>query len=102
MEEIQVTRSSSCQLFIVKLSLFLLVLFSRTQKTNVVTQETKQSVVQIPLPVRGRLQRPRPNVQKARPRQIIEKGELEGSTKNEGSELQKDGTKSLTRVRIDP
>lgn len=69
-----------------------------TQKTNVVIQETKQSVVQIPLPVRGRLQRPRPNVQKARPRQIIEKGELEGSTKNEGSELQKDGTKSLTRV----
>ncbi|XP_059132277.1 transcription factor TFIIIB component B'' homolog [Peromyscus eremicus] len=69
-----------------------------TQKMNVVTQETKQSVVQITLPVRGRLQRPRPNVQKARQRQIVEKSELEGSTKNEGSELQKDETKSLMRV----
>ncbi|XP_036062671.1 transcription factor TFIIIB component B'' homolog isoform X2 [Onychomys torridus] len=69
-----------------------------TKKMNVVTQETKQSVVQITLPVRGRLQRPRPNVQKARQRQIVEEGELEGSTKNEGSELQKDETKSPMRV----
>ncbi|KAL6043869.1 hypothetical protein STEG23_011825 [Scotinomys teguina] len=68
-----------------------------TQKVNTVTQETKQSV-QITLPVRGRLQRPRPNVQRARQRQIVEKGEIEGSTKNEGSELQKDETKSPTRV----
>ncbi|XP_027257434.1 transcription factor TFIIIB component B'' homolog isoform X2 [Cricetulus griseus] len=64
-----------------------------TQKVNVVTQETKQNV-QITLPVRGRLQRPRPNVQKARQRQVVEKGEAEGITKNEGSELPKDEAKT--------
>ncbi|XP_075832340.1 transcription factor TFIIIB component B'' homolog isoform X4 [Microtus pennsylvanicus] len=68
-----------------------------TQKMNMVTQETKQSVGHT-LPVRGRLQRPRPNVQKARQRQITEKGEAEGVAKNEGSELQKDETKKVLTV----
>lgn len=67
---------------------------------NMVTQETKQSVGQTTLPVRGRLQRPRPNVQKARQRQTVEKGEADGVAKSEGSELQKDETrKVLTVVR---
>lgn len=69
-----------------------------TQKMNMVTQETKQSVGQASLPVRGRLQRPRPNVQKARQRQITEKGEAEGVAKSEGSELQKDETKKVLTV----
>lgn len=69
-----------------------------TQKMNVVTQETKQSVGQTTLPVRGRLQRPRPNVQKARQRQTVEKGEADGVVKNEGSELQKDETKKVLTV----
>lgn len=64
---------------------------------NMVTQETKQSVGHS-LPVRGRLQRPRPNVQKARQRQITERGEAEGVAKNEGSELQKDETKKVLTV----
>ncbi|XP_021517591.1 transcription factor TFIIIB component B'' homolog isoform X2 [Meriones unguiculatus] len=65
-----------------------------TQKMNVLTQETKQSVAQTTLPVRGRLQRPRPNVQKARQRQILEKDEAGGVTKNEATELQKDESKT--------
>lgn len=65
-----------------------------------VPQETKPNVVQTTLPVRGRLQRPRPNVQKARQRQTVEKGKAEGITKNEGPELQKDEAKTcLTVVR---
>ncbi|XP_040584827.1 transcription factor TFIIIB component B'' homolog isoform X3 [Mesocricetus auratus] len=64
-----------------------------TQKMNVVTQETKQSV-QITLPVRGRLQRPRPNVLKARQRQVVDRGDAEGVAKNEGSELPKDDVKA--------
>ncbi|XP_013205129.1 transcription factor TFIIIB component B'' homolog isoform X5 [Microtus ochrogaster] len=68
-----------------------------TQKMNMVTQETKQSVGHA-FPVRGRLQRPRPNVQKARQRQITEKSEAEGVAKNEGSELQKDETKKVLTV----
>jgi transcription factor TFIIIB component B'' len=67
---------------------------------NTVTQETRQNVVQTTLPVRGRLQRPRPNVQKARQRQIVEKGEARDIAKNEGPELQKDETRTcLTVVR---
>ncbi|XP_057645601.1 transcription factor TFIIIB component B'' homolog isoform X5 [Chionomys nivalis] len=69
-----------------------------TQKMNMVTQETKQSVGQTTLPVRSRLQRPRPNVHKARQRQITGKGEAEGVAKNEGSELQKDETKKVLTV----
>ncbi|XP_052015316.1 transcription factor TFIIIB component B'' homolog isoform X2 [Apodemus sylvaticus] len=61
-----------------------------TQMMNMVTQETKQNVVQTTLPVRGRLQRPRPNVQRARQRQIVGKGEAGGIAKNEGPELQND------------
>ncbi|XP_051038794.1 transcription factor TFIIIB component B'' homolog [Phodopus roborovskii] len=57
-----------------------------TPKMNVVTQEAKQSV-QITLPVRGRLQRPRPNVQKARQRQVVDRGEAEDMAKSDGSEL---------------
>ncbi|XP_051028423.1 transcription factor TFIIIB component B'' homolog [Acomys russatus] len=67
-----------------------------TQKMNMDTREAKQSA-QITLPVRGRFQRPRPNIQKARQRQIVEKGEAGGIAKNEGTELQEDETeKCLT------
>jgi hypothetical protein len=85
--------------FAIKLQLFLLVTFSRTQKINTFQQETKESV-QTALPLRGRLQRPRPNVRRARQRQITEKGEAEGIINEEQVILQKDGTdkKSLTLV----
>ncbi|XP_073933429.1 transcription factor TFIIIB component B'' homolog isoform X2 [Castor canadensis] len=68
-----------------------------TQKINTFQQETKESV-QTALPLRGRLQRPRPNVRRARQRQITEKGEAEGIINEEQVILQKDGTdkKSLT------
>lgn len=69
-----------------------------TQTMNMVTQETKRNVVQTTLPVRGRLQRPRPNVQRARQRQIVGKGEAGGSAKNEGPELQTDETKACLTV----
>ncbi|XP_028646050.1 transcription factor TFIIIB component B'' homolog isoform X2 [Grammomys surdaster] len=75
-----------------------LVVPNGTQMMNMVTQETKQNVVQTTLPVRGRLQRPRPNVQKARQRQIVEKGKVEDIAKNEGPELQKDETKTFPTV----
>ncbi|XP_031216567.1 transcription factor TFIIIB component B'' homolog isoform X3 [Mastomys coucha] len=68
------------------------------QMMNTVTQETRQNVVQTILPVRGRLHRPRPNVQKARQRQIVEKGEARGIAKNEGPELQKDETGTCLTV----
>ncbi|XP_029324050.1 transcription factor TFIIIB component B'' homolog isoform X4 [Mus caroli] len=69
-----------------------------TSMMNTVTQETRQNVVQTTLPVRGRLQRPRPNVQKARQRQIVEKGEARDIAKNEGPELQKDETRTCLTV----
>lgn len=69
-----------------------------TPMMNTVTQETRQNVVQTTLPVRGRLQRPRPNVQKARQRQIVEKGEARDIAKNEGPELQKDETRTCLTV----
>ncbi|XP_063137566.1 transcription factor TFIIIB component B'' homolog isoform X2 [Rattus norvegicus] len=69
-----------------------------TPTVNMVPQETKPNVVQTTLPVRGRLQRPRPNVQKARQRQTVEKGKAEGITKNEGPELQKDEAKTCLTV----
>ncbi|KAL1783607.1 transcription factor TFIIIB component B-like isoform X2 [Sigmodon hispidus] len=69
-----------------------------TQKMNMVTQEVKQSVVQITVPVRSRLQRPRPNIQKARQRQMVEKGEAGNITKNEESEQQKDERKKSLPV----
>lgn len=65
---------------------------------NMVTQETRQSVGQTTLPVRGRLQRPRPNVQKARRRQMTGKGEAESLAKSEGSELQKEETRIVPTV----
>nr|XP_044989421.1 transcription factor TFIIIB component B'' homolog isoform X2 [Jaculus jaculus] len=69
-----------------------------TQKTNIISEGTKESVVQTALPIRGRLKRPRPNVQRARQRKTAETGETEDIDKEERPTLQKDETKdkSLT------
>lgn len=56
-------------------------------------QEMKEGVTQTAQSVRGRLQRPRPNVRKPGQKQIEEKGEAKGISKEEGTILQKDGAK---------
>lgn len=50
----------------------------------------KESVIQTARPVRGRLQRPRPNIRKAGQRQIVEKGGAKGIIKEVRTVLQKD------------
>ncbi|XP_048224457.1 transcription factor TFIIIB component B'' homolog [Perognathus longimembris pacificus] len=70
-----------------------LVIFMGTEKQTNFQQETKENVIQTVLPLRGRLQRPKPNVQKARKRQIMAKGEAEDKTKEEGTIAQKDERK---------
>ncbi|XP_066232678.1 transcription factor TFIIIB component B'' homolog isoform X2 [Saccopteryx leptura] len=61
-------------------------------------QERKESVTQTSRPVRGRLQRPRPNIRKAGQRQMIEKGEAKGISKEEKTILQKDEAKKFMTV----
>ena len=60
----------------------------------------KESVTQTAPSVRGRLQRPRPNIRKAGQRQRVEKGEAEGIVEEERTVVQKDETekKFLTGV----
>lgn len=72
----------------------------RTPNVHTFQQEMKESVIQTARPVRGRLQRPRPNIRKAGQRQIVEKGETKGIIKKERTILQKDETKKkfLTEV----
>ncbi|KAK2490322.1 hypothetical protein MC885_008210 [Smutsia gigantea] len=64
-----------------------------TYNINTYEQEVKEGVTQTAQSVRDRLQRPRPNVRKAGQKQIEEKGEAKGIIKEEGTILQKDGTK---------
>ncbi|XP_046521761.1 transcription factor TFIIIB component B'' homolog isoform X2 [Equus quagga] len=64
----------------------------RTQNINTFQQEMKESVTQTAPSVRGRLQRPRPNIRKAGQRQRVEKGEAEGIVEEERTVVQKDET----------
>ncbi|XP_047411975.1 transcription factor TFIIIB component B'' homolog isoform X3 [Sciurus carolinensis] len=75
-----------------------LVVSTGTPEMKTFPQEVKESVIQTSGPVRGRLQRPKPNVRKARPRQIVENDEAKGIIKEERSILQKNESskKSLT------
>lgn len=59
----------------------------------------KESIIHTTRPVRGRLQRPRPNIKKAGHRQMEEKGEAKGIVEKERTKLQKDETeKKLLNV----
>ncbi|XP_036166891.1 transcription factor TFIIIB component B'' homolog isoform X4 [Myotis myotis] len=60
---------------------------------NTFQQEIKESIIHPTRPVRGRLQRPRPNIKKAAQRQMVEKGEAKGIVEEERTKLQKDETK---------
>uniref|UniRef100_A0A8C2P9S3 Myb-like domain-containing protein n=1 Tax=Capra hircus TaxID=9925 RepID=A0A8C2P9S3_CAPHI len=84
---------------LVSLSLFSPVPFSRTHNINTFEQGIKERVIQSAPLVRGRLQRPRPNLRKVGQRQVIEKSETKETTKEEKT-LQKDetGEKFLTVV----
>ncbi|XP_043345178.1 transcription factor TFIIIB component B'' homolog isoform X1 [Cervus canadensis] len=62
-----------------------------THNINTFEQGIKERVIQTAPLVRGRLQRPRPNLRKAGPRQVIEKSETRETTKEEKT-LQKDET----------
>ncbi|XP_012871282.1 PREDICTED: transcription factor TFIIIB component B'' homolog [Dipodomys ordii] len=70
----------------------------RTQKQDDFQQKTKENVNQTALPLRGRLHRPKPNIRKARQRQIMEKGEAEDKIKTEGTITQKDEMKKSLAV----
>uniref|UniRef100_A0A2K5E881 BDP1ral transcription factor IIIB subunit n=1 Tax=Aotus nancymaae TaxID=37293 RepID=A0A2K5E881_AOTNA len=61
-----------------------------TNNINTCQQEMKESVIPTARPVRGRLQRPRPNVRKAGQRQIVEKSDAKGVIKKERTILQRD------------
>ncbi|VFV26321.1 transcription factor tfiiib component [Lynx pardinus] len=64
-------------------------------------QESKESVVPTIRTVRGRLQRPRPNIRKTGQRHI-EKGEAKGIVEEEKTVVQKDETKELLTVPNSP
>ncbi|XP_047718875.1 transcription factor TFIIIB component B'' homolog [Prionailurus viverrinus] len=64
-------------------------------------QESKESVVPTIRTVRGRLQRPRPNIRKTGQRHI-EKGEAKGIVEEEKTVVQKDETKKLLAVPNSP
>ncbi|XP_044931171.1 transcription factor TFIIIB component B'' homolog isoform X2 [Mustela putorius furo] len=70
-------------------------------RTNTFQQEVKESIIPTARIVRSRLQRPRPNIKKAGPRQI-EKGEAEGIIKEERTVVQKDETKKFLTVPSSP
>nr|XP_017825360.3 transcription factor TFIIIB component B'' homolog isoform X3 [Callithrix jacchus] len=61
-----------------------------TNNINTSQQEMKESVIPPARPVRGRLQRPRPNVRKTGQRQIVEKSDAKGIIKEERTILQRD------------
>ncbi|KAG8524637.1 Transcription factor TFIIIB component B, partial [Galemys pyrenaicus] len=69
-----------------------LVVSDRTQNIN--TLQEKGSVTQNAPPVRGRLQRPRPNIRRAGQRQIIEKGDAKIIIRDEKTILQKEEIKN--------
>ncbi|XP_008066074.1 transcription factor TFIIIB component B'' homolog isoform X1 [Carlito syrichta] len=70
-----------------------LVVSTGTRNINTLQQEMKESVTQTARPIRGRLQRPRPNVRKAGQRPTVEKGEAKAIIKEEKTVFQKDETK---------
>ncbi|XP_047585439.1 transcription factor TFIIIB component B'' homolog isoform X2 [Lutra lutra] len=78
-----------------------LVVSMGSHRTNTFQQEVKESVIPTARIVRSRLQRPRPNITKAGPRQI-EKGEAEGIIKEERTVVQKDETKKFLTVPSSP
>ncbi|XP_017383085.1 transcription factor TFIIIB component B'' homolog isoform X2 [Cebus imitator] len=61
-----------------------------TNHINTCQQEMKESVIPSARPVRGRLQRPRPNVRKAGQKQIVEKSDAKVIIKEERTVLQRD------------
>ncbi|XP_036134591.1 transcription factor TFIIIB component B'' homolog isoform X2 [Molossus molossus] len=63
-----------------------------TYNINTFQEEMKESVIQTTRPIRGRLQKPRPNIKKAGQRQMVEKGEAKGLVKEERVILQKNET----------
>ncbi|XP_054208894.1 transcription factor TFIIIB component B'' homolog isoform X4 [Homo sapiens] len=63
-----------------------------TNNVNTFQQEMKESVIQTARQVRGRLQRPRPNIRKTGQRQIVDKGEAKGIIKEGRTILPKDET----------
>uniref|UniRef100_A0A5F7ZQL4 B double prime 1, subunit of RNA polymerase III transcription initiation factor IIIB n=1 Tax=Macaca mulatta TaxID=9544 RepID=A0A5F7ZQL4_MACMU len=73
-----------------------------TNNINTFQQETKESVIQTARPVRGRLQRPRPNVRKTGQRQIVDKGDAKGIIKEERTILQKDETEKKILTASNP
>ncbi|KAK1345201.1 hypothetical protein QTO34_013911 [Cnephaeus nilssonii] len=70
----------------------LLVSMGTHNNINTFQQEMKESIIHTTRPVRGRLQRPRPNIKKAGQRQMVEKGEAKGIVEKERTKLQKDET----------
>ncbi|XP_022371067.1 transcription factor TFIIIB component B'' homolog [Enhydra lutris kenyoni] len=78
-----------------------LVVSMGSHRTNTFQQEVKESVIPTARIVRSRLQRPRPNITKAGPRQI-EKGEAEGIIKEERTVVQKDETEKFLTVPSSP
>ncbi|XP_058918523.1 transcription factor TFIIIB component B'' homolog isoform X2 [Kogia breviceps] len=74
-----------------------LVVSMGTYHINTCEQEMKESVIQTAPPVRGRLQRPSPNLRKVGQRQVIEKSEAKETIKEERT-LQKDETKKFLTV----
>ncbi|XP_045855553.1 transcription factor TFIIIB component B'' homolog isoform X2 [Meles meles] len=78
-----------------------LVVSMGAHRTNTFQQEVKEIIFPTARVVRSRLQRPRPNIKKAGPRQI-EKGEAEGVIKEERTIVQKDETKKLLTVPSSP
>ncbi|XP_075864202.1 transcription factor TFIIIB component B'' homolog isoform X2 [Microcebus murinus] len=71
-----------------------LVVSMGTHNISIFQQELKESVIQSAQPIRGRLQRPRPNVRKAGQRQMVGKGEMKGIIKEERTIVQKDEIKN--------
>ncbi|XP_054541029.2 transcription factor TFIIIB component B'' homolog isoform X5 [Pan troglodytes] len=63
-----------------------------TNNINTFQQEMKESVIQTARQVKGRLQRPRPNIRKTGQRQIVDKGEAKGIIKEGRTILSKDET----------
>uniref|UniRef100_A0A673VAP6 B double prime 1, subunit of RNA polymerase III transcription initiation factor IIIB n=1 Tax=Suricata suricatta TaxID=37032 RepID=A0A673VAP6_SURSU len=68
---------------------------------NTSQQETKESVIPTVRTVRGRLQRPRPNIRKTGQRHI-DKGEVKGIIEEERTVVQKDETKKLSTMPNSP
>ncbi|XP_011814689.1 PREDICTED: transcription factor TFIIIB component B'' homolog isoform X2 [Colobus angolensis palliatus] len=73
-----------------------------TNNINTFQQEMKESVIQTARPVRGQLQRPRPNVRKTGQRQIVDKGDAKGIIKEERTILRKDETEKKILTASNP